>query len=629
MPFGKLVAIVGETPFSGRLGHLPMSKQLNVAKKHEVWFLFAGKPVRFSIREFAIVTGLNCRNYLPQSKKRSKKDISEKPYWGAFYVVTMLRRKIATHAERRIKYALLALLAAVILPTSHNPRISHAHAEQIKDLNTFLEHPWSHVSFEMLMSSIKERDEVSLSQNTIALKGFVLSIQLDGGSSGSEVDSVEDEAGADADSGGNRCINTAHVRDIDTACKALVYSIIPAAGEENITILDSAWGDDVQDVLVDNLLKCIENEFSFSNAHFIRGLNKVDVQRIRQKAVKENVPRKKTKVSKYLNLLLEQMKHVEKSITSSQNLLRTSYYGADKARFPCSQSPPPHSPASKTNKVCTSPHVDAGNIIQNTMRFAEEDILPTSNVMSLVGEYHCDKRVLTRAWEGHLNAMRKDSNIDYAAKFCALAEKIKVPFGVNVDGLSLDNQALSTIVDRSSHLPAKCHAKNFVILDTKFVSLIAKTFGKFSKSSKKESFRFPASFGDCFSGDVEVAEAHRFYFPFNFDKKHWAGVCVDCVSWQVVVLDCNVTLRTDGMIVKDLRPISIMFPYLLKHLGKLLGANDLKPLAIDRPRSIPQNPSVFDSGTTAVLLIEAHAVGGGDEVVRIAVMTYEDNVGAI
>lgn len=32
-----------------------MSRQSKVVKKHEVWFLFSGKPVRFSLGEFAIV----------------------------------------------------------------------------------------------------------------------------------------------------------------------------------------------------------------------------------------------------------------------------------------------------------------------------------------------------------------------------------------------------------------------------------------------------------------------------------------------------------------------------------------------------------------------------------------------
>lgn len=244
-PFGKLIEIAEKPSFSGRLGRFLFSRLLKVRKKHEVWFLFAGKPIRFSIQEFTLVTGLNCRNYPPQCKKRSKKIISERPYWvdlfgtmtdvSVSHVVKMLKNKTVTDTELRIKYALLALLSAVILPTSHNPHILQAAAEKIKDVDQFLSYPWGRASFELLMSSIKERDEVSLSQNTIAFKGFVMAVQLvlieavpslmgvvrDGESSGSEAESEEDEESALLDREGKKNINTGHIRAIDSACKVL------------------------------------------------------------------------------------------------------------------------------------------------------------------------------------------------------------------------------------------------------------------------------------------------------------------------------------------------------------------------------------------------------------------------
>ena len=45
----------------------------------------------------------------------------------------------------------------------------------------------------------------------------------------------------------------------------------------------------------------------------------------------------------------------------------------------------------------------------------------------------------------------------------------------------------------------------------------------------------------------EVMDHHpdhyRFYFPFNLDKKHWVGLCVDASSWIITVFDCNTSLR--------------------------------------------------------------------------------------
>ena len=189
--------------------------------------------------------------------------------------------------------------------------------------------------------------------------------------------------------------------------------------------------------------------------------------------------------------------------------------------------------------------------------------------------------------------------------------------------------------------PVSLQSKNSVFLDTKFVSLLAKTFAKFSKASKKEIFRFPAALADYLVQDFPIDEANRFYFPFNFEKKHWVGICVDSSLGQVSVLDSNTSLRTDGMFTSEMCSISQMFLYILRQAGKQISSKDMKTFTIDRPRSIPQNTTSFDSGVTSILIIQAHAVGGLEvckcitpdvldvEVERLAVRIYEENIGVI
>lgn len=80
-PFGKIVELADKPSFSGRFGRCIISRQLKVAKKHEAWFVFAGKPIRFSLREFAILW-----RFRKRSKKRgANQNISEKPYWGELF----------------------------------------------------------------------------------------------------------------------------------------------------------------------------------------------------------------------------------------------------------------------------------------------------------------------------------------------------------------------------------------------------------------------------------------------------------------------------------------------------------------------------------------------------------------
>lgn len=210
----------------------------------------------------------------------------------------------------------------------------------------------------MLMSSIKERNEVSLSQNTIAFKGFVMSIQLvlieavpslmavvrDGASSGSEAESEEDEESGVVDREGKKSINTRLIRSIDSACKVNVVSII-SDGAELPNFEQDMGSDDEEDVLVDNLVKAAGEGFSFSNSNFKGGATKADVSRMRDEAINENNNRKtaranrkqpategidaeyvasivKNSLSADLSNMGDQIKDLALSLCNSQNLFQ-------------------------------------------------------------------------------------------------------------------------------------------------------------------------------------------------------------------------------------------------------------------------------------------------------------------
>lgn len=236
--FGKMVEIAEKPSFSGRFARYIMSRQLKVNKRHEAWFRFAGHPVRFSLREFAIVTGLPCGEFPLKSKAKMKETISSKPYWpelfgkvdtvGVSSVIKMLKKKTVKDQEIRVKYACLAILSSVLLSTNLKMKISREHAEAIEDLQDFFMYPWGRMAFDMLMGSIKERDEVSLSQNTIALKGFALALQLvmveavpaltecfQDTFSSSESDSDDDLEEISDKGGRKRTLNPGHARAID------------------------------------------------------------------------------------------------------------------------------------------------------------------------------------------------------------------------------------------------------------------------------------------------------------------------------------------------------------------------------------------------------------------------------
>ena len=141
-----------------------------------------------SLHEFAQVTGLNCSKIPKKNCKRKKNPIKEKLYWGELFgsvkfclvdtAIEMLQKKKIKDIEMRLKYACLAFTSCVLLPTSHFPQIIPEHVEMIRNLEDFLKYPWGRVTFEILVTGIKKKDEISLSQASVALPGFVDAIQL-------------------------------------------------------------------------------------------------------------------------------------------------------------------------------------------------------------------------------------------------------------------------------------------------------------------------------------------------------------------------------------------------------------------------------------------------------------------
>ncbi|KAF8093370.1 hypothetical protein N665_0383s0003 [Sinapis alba] len=704
-PFGKMVEIADKPTFSGRFGRYIISRQLKVTKKHEAWFLFAGKPIRFSLREFAVVTGLNCQKFPSRTKKRSKKHITEKPYWGELFgtlkevlvssVIRMLKKKTIADKELRLKYAYFALLASVILPTTHTPRISQDHAE---------------VSFDMLMCSIKERKEVSFAQNTISLKGFVLSYSS---------------------------ISPGHARDIDAAGQAQVCSIISHSASEIHNSSELEWSDDEEDAKVENMVTLIQQRFHFSPSNFCGGLSKLELNRLREEAKAESLNRKssKTKTSNsssvqdgldaglvaaivkdcvqenftrissqitilqeafysFQSLVLSNMKDMfdkldenAEKMTLLSDLARKEYsvapegthqdptpVGSDAeengedAGHPAQQPPREHQTKAcdpETNSTLDpdllfpEPTFSLGltqeiqppvKVIANDIATAEavaehdktisEDVAE-ANVgcrkskrqkvppRSLLGKYECDIRFLNRARQAAADSHNHGGSIDYSAKFSILLDKMKTDFCITTGRGTLQSSEVYDIVTRTSPLSSKVvdvlmfHISSLfralsptnqqsasVFLDTQFVAQLSKMYTKFSKVSKKDNFRFPNSVTETIMQNMSLAEAERFYFPFNLDKKYWVGICVDCGN-----------------------P-----PYLLKQVGKQVVGREAKPMALDRPQTIPQRNAITDSAVSSILFIQAHTAAGVEvckcitpyvldtEAERLVVTLYERNV---
>ncbi|KAF8105788.1 hypothetical protein N665_0155s0009 [Sinapis alba] len=279
---------------------------------------------------------------------------------------------------------------------------------------------------------------------------------------------------------------------------------------------------------------------------------------------------------------------------------------------------------------------------------------------SLLGAYECDRDFLNRVRKAVADTIYNGGHIDYAAKFSLLLDKLKGSFCVLTERGNIQSTEVHQIIERSTHMSPKVvnilishidtlfrsqphpqQTNNCVFMDMQFVSQLSKMYTKFSKSSKKDGFKFTASVVESIQQDPSKSDVGRFYFPFNLDQKYWVGICVDCISWSVMVLDYNTALRTDYLMNKEVRPIAQMFPYLLKQAGRQVGLRECKAMAIERSQTIPQQNKITDSGVETIIFIQAHAVGGVEvckcitpdvlhtEVEQLGVSLYEANVGTL
>ena len=242
--FGGLLDFPNKPAFSASFGLFLLSRQLEVANSDEIWVVLAGTPIRFSLREFKIVTGLPCGKY-PKVQKKKKRGTGGKqiPYYNTLFgleedvtverVITMLTKRVVTDRDIRLRYACLALVDGFLLPTSHYPKIIKNHAEMSEDLQGFLSYPWGRLSFEMMMTSIKEREVEQLATTCVAVQGLLFALQLvvleapPAIQEGPPIDEVfrsdsDEEAAARVGSRQGIALKLGNAKDVDAKCEVMI-----------------------------------------------------------------------------------------------------------------------------------------------------------------------------------------------------------------------------------------------------------------------------------------------------------------------------------------------------------------------------------------------------------------------
>ncbi|ESQ37082.1 hypothetical protein EUTSA_v10002942mg, partial [Eutrema salsugineum] len=161
--FGKIFQLpVARCCNSANLVHALLSHQLVTTKKHEIWFIFGGQPLRYSIREFTDITNVE------------EEDVGKTGMWKSLFGRTtamnvspvLMLKDPELPQWKRLPLALIVLVDGVLFCNSKNLALTEKYVVMLSDLESFMqEHPLT-------------RLRRQLKQQTSACYGFPLSLQL-------------------------------------------------------------------------------------------------------------------------------------------------------------------------------------------------------------------------------------------------------------------------------------------------------------------------------------------------------------------------------------------------------------------------------------------------------------------
>ncbi|EFH41875.1 predicted protein [Arabidopsis lyrata subsp. lyrata] len=140
---------------------------------------------------------------------------------------------------------------------------------------------------------------------------------------------------------------------------------------------------------------------------------------------------------------------------------------------------------------------------------------------------------------------------------------------------------------------------------SKFAFLVLGHRIKFEKSVKKK-YVFDQDLMSCFPLNFDTL-----YFPFNFDKQHWVGMCFDIRGRYLYLFDCNKKVRRDTRLQKEIKPLLEMLPFVVRQVSpQLMNSVPTNPFLLSRDTLLPTCLHPSERGLMSLLFIERHAVGG-------------------
>nr|VDD57098.1 unnamed protein product [Brassica oleracea] len=178
---------VHKLKYSGRVIHSFVSKQLLTTKRHELWFHFARRALRFSMQEFHAITGLKYKDDEPDldiDNWRGDKGFCSKLLQRKRKISLQQIRKVHlkscntwSHVDR-LRMVYLCVIAGLVMAKDERVCIPHKYIKLVMDFDKMRKYLWGLHSFDALVTSITEARDKVKTQNSYVIDGFLYALQI-------------------------------------------------------------------------------------------------------------------------------------------------------------------------------------------------------------------------------------------------------------------------------------------------------------------------------------------------------------------------------------------------------------------------------------------------------------------
>ncbi|XP_048623586.1 uncharacterized protein LOC125592452 [Brassica napus] len=139
---------------SAKMVYAILTRSIVSVKENEAWFHFGAQPMRFSIREFHMMTGLKCSGALEGSRRETDRfnwELLKGRSHKLSDVVEQLRNTREDASEERVCLAMLILVESILLRKSKGGSFPLEYAKNAQDMT----YPWGKEAYIVLLKSIQ------------------------------------------------------------------------------------------------------------------------------------------------------------------------------------------------------------------------------------------------------------------------------------------------------------------------------------------------------------------------------------------------------------------------------------------------------------------------------------------